>query len=398
MLGDVDRLAELDPPARRQRDQPERPEPGEGRRDRHERRADRPRQRRALGDLRIDLLRADDRDRDDRRAGPQRDLDEAAAAEALQPVALGERLAGSLDALGEDHHQLVLARAAGSRCGGSPARRRTRRMKLERNGSTKAQSRTMNRGQRGSGCSFMIAIVIIVASNGNSDAGVVGDEQRPAVRRDVARRPSASTRHQTLVEELEEREDRLGELLVEAPLVLVVLAPQPAARSARARRAAGSGSDAGGPLGGGERVEARPRPRRAALRRKSATRLGRERRLARALVAQAADPGEPAGERRRGAARGRSAGPRSSRAKSRIAADGVVARLEADLLAQPAVVDAAPVAQQPHAVAEQPAGAEPVAEPPQRGPNSGCGIGDARAGRSSRSDAAQRDRAARARR
>ena len=51
-------------------------------------RADGSRQRPALGELRVDLLGADDRDGDDRRAGAQRDLDEPAAAEALQPVAL----------------------------------------------------------------------------------------------------------------------------------------------------------------------------------------------------------------------------------------------------------------------------------------------------------------------
>ena len=72
----------------------------------------------------------------------------------------------------------------------------TRRMKVERNGSTNAQSRTMKRGQRGSGCSFMIAIVSIVASNGNSEpAWLATISPRPWA--GTLRTPSASTRHQT---------------------------------------------------------------------------------------------------------------------------------------------------------------------------------------------------------
>ena len=68
-------------------------------------------------------------------------------------------------------------------------------MKLETKGSTKAQSRTMNRGQRGNGCSFITAIVIIAASNGNSDpAWLATSRARPWA--GTLRTPSASTRHQ----------------------------------------------------------------------------------------------------------------------------------------------------------------------------------------------------------
>src|SRR5215204_4495712 len=67
VVGDVDRVAELDPPLRRQRDGAERAEQRERRRDREERRAREPGQQRQLPDLRVDLLAADDRDRDDRR-------------------------------------------------------------------------------------------------------------------------------------------------------------------------------------------------------------------------------------------------------------------------------------------------------------------------------------------
>ena len=72
----------------------------------------------------------------------------------------------------------------------------TRRMNADRKGSTNAQSRTMNRGQRGSGCSFMIAIVSIVASNGNSDpAWFATIRARPCAGTFLT--PSVSTRHQS---------------------------------------------------------------------------------------------------------------------------------------------------------------------------------------------------------
>src|SRR6266508_1314809 len=107
VLGAVDRLAELDPPLRRQRYETERAEGRERRRDRHERRADQAREHAALGELGIDLLRSDYRDRNDRRARAQRHLDEASAAEALQPVALREGLARSAHPFGEHHPPLI---------------------------------------------------------------------------------------------------------------------------------------------------------------------------------------------------------------------------------------------------------------------------------------------------
>ena len=83
----------------------------------------------------------------------------------------------------------------------------------------------MKRGQRGSGCSFINAIVIIEASKGNSE---------PAWLATSSARPWAGTWRIALrldpppdrVQELEQREDGLGELLVESPLVLVVLAAE----------------------------------------------------------------------------------------------------------------------------------------------------------------------------
>src|SRR3954453_1179178 len=85
---EVDGLPELDPPLRRKRHHTERAKEGERRGDREVRRAGDAREHRRLGDLGVGLLAAAPRARQNRRAGPQRDLDEAAAAEALQPVAV----------------------------------------------------------------------------------------------------------------------------------------------------------------------------------------------------------------------------------------------------------------------------------------------------------------------
>ena len=98
---------ELDPPFRRQRHDTQRPKQGEGRRDREVGQAEEVGDRAEIGDHRIDLLRADDRDRDDRRSRPDRGLDVAAAAEPAQPVPVRPPLAGALHALGKHQHQLV---------------------------------------------------------------------------------------------------------------------------------------------------------------------------------------------------------------------------------------------------------------------------------------------------
>src|SRR5918996_1671398 len=93
IAGRLDGFAELDPPARRQRDGAQRAEPGEGGRDREVRAPGEAGEERGIGDLRVDLLAADDGDGHERRAGPERDLHEAAAAEALEPVAVAPVLA-----------------------------------------------------------------------------------------------------------------------------------------------------------------------------------------------------------------------------------------------------------------------------------------------------------------
>src|SRR5439155_7508140 len=104
---DVDRRAELDEPLAGQRDRAERAEPREERRDREVRGAEQAGQRLDVTDQRVDLLGADDGDRDDRGAGAQGRADETAAAEALQLVPVAERLADALEALREHADQLA---------------------------------------------------------------------------------------------------------------------------------------------------------------------------------------------------------------------------------------------------------------------------------------------------
>src|SRR4051794_20110050 len=106
--GKVDRLTELDPPPRRQRDGAQQTERGERRGDREVGSADEPREQTRLPQLRVDLLGADDGDGHDRRSCTERYLHESSAAEALQPVTLGERLPRTFGALRKHHHEVPL--------------------------------------------------------------------------------------------------------------------------------------------------------------------------------------------------------------------------------------------------------------------------------------------------
>ena len=98
---------ELDDPGVGQRKHAEWTQPREGRGQREVRQSQHAAEGRKVGEHRVDLLAADDADRDDRAAGAQRQLDKTTAAEPPQPVALAVGLAGSLDTLGKDEHQLV---------------------------------------------------------------------------------------------------------------------------------------------------------------------------------------------------------------------------------------------------------------------------------------------------
>ena len=98
-----DRLQEADVELRRQVRGP-----GRQRRDRDVDQAGELLERVEVAEDRHRLLGADDRDGHDRRPGPHRRLDEAAAAEAAQAVAVLVELLGALAALGEDEHELFL--------------------------------------------------------------------------------------------------------------------------------------------------------------------------------------------------------------------------------------------------------------------------------------------------
>ena len=87
---------------------PEQAEVREGRRDREVEQPGQPLQQLDLGEDRRGLLGPDHGDGDDRRAGAHGRLDEAAAAEAPQLVAVLVELLGPLAALGEDEHELLL--------------------------------------------------------------------------------------------------------------------------------------------------------------------------------------------------------------------------------------------------------------------------------------------------
>ena len=87
---------------------PEQAEVREGRRDREVQQPGQALQHLDLGEHRRGLLGPDHRDGDDRRVGAHRRLNEAAAAEAAQAVAVLVELLGPLAALGEHEHELAL--------------------------------------------------------------------------------------------------------------------------------------------------------------------------------------------------------------------------------------------------------------------------------------------------
>ncbi len=320
-----------------------------------------------VAEHRVDLLGADDRHRDDRRLRAQRDLDEAAAAEALQPVALRERLAGPLHPLGEDHHQVVLLERAGGvvRARREPAdaaheggeegqdegpvqdhelRPPRQRVLLH---DRRRDHRGVEREQR---------------------AGVVGDDQRPAVRGDVdrARRPGPATSARTGTRRTGRRPRRTPRRSPTRPRGSRP-ACRRAARSTESRRF--PRQPRGGALGGRGGVEAGADP--AAEAAQEARRSPRPRRCRCGAFTRLAPQ----------ATRGPAGGPRCARATSRRSRlrrpDRVEARLVAELLAEPGVVDPAAVAEQAQRVAVGLAGAEArgarTERAPARRPDAGSG-------------------------
>ena len=127
-----------------------------------------PLQRLDLGEDRRGLLGPDHRDGDDRRAGAHRRLDEAAAAEAAQAVAVLVELLGALAALGEDEHELALVVEQAVHVG-----------RVRRHGADLGQQHAEARialeevldgevSGRGWECSSLIALAIIAASGGSA--------------------------------------------------------------------------------------------------------------------------------------------------------------------------------------------------------------------------------------
>ena len=138
------------------------------------------------------LLGADHGDGDDRDAGAHGDLDEPAPAEAAELVALAVGLAGPFDALGEHQHELVLVAqqpVGVVGVGGEPAEAGPQRAD-DRQRPEEVVGEAVDR-------SFELGLDAVhdhrcVRGDG---AGVVGDEQRPAVG-GIFSRPSHSARNQ----------------------------------------------------------------------------------------------------------------------------------------------------------------------------------------------------------
>ncbi|VXC21528.1 hypothetical protein NOCARDAX2BIS_480023 [Nocardioides sp. AX2bis] len=221
----ADRLAELQQPLRGQRDQAERPEPREERGDRDVRQAQQPGQGRDVADHRVDLLRADHRERDDRDARAQRGRDEAAAPEALQLVALGVRLADALEALRPHADQLAPAQhPLGVLLAGQG------RARLAGQGADDGEPED----EVGAQGPQETAGVVVHADHGHQAvdgdrAGVVRDHQRAPDLRDVLGAPDLDPEPRARQRSQRGQQEPLGDLGVEAVLVDGVVAGQPSA-------------------------------------------------------------------------------------------------------------------------------------------------------------------------
>ncbi len=233
----ADRLAELDAPLRRQRDRAQRAEQREERRHREVRQAQHPREELDVADLRIDLLGADDRHRDDRHPGPQRRLDEPAPAEALQLVARRERLSDALEPFRPYADELPLAEQA-FRVGG--AGQRLARLARER-----ADQRHLEHQVRAEPAQVAAAGLVVDRDRSHQrvqgqHTGVVRDQQGTALGGQV-RDTEGVDAEPLAVQRAQRRQDhRLGQLGVEAELVDGVVAGQPVAQEPE-RRARGLG-------------------------------------------------------------------------------------------------------------------------------------------------------------
>ena len=320
-----------------------------------------------VGDLGVDLLRADDRHRDDRRARPERHLDESAAAETLQPVALREWLAGALHPLGNTITSSSRSSSDVALWGeaGTPP---TLRMKAEMNGSTNAQSRTMNRGQRGSGCSRITAMVIIDASNGNSEpAWFATSSPRPCA--GTLATPVASTRHHTSY-----KKRKIGNTASakssSKPQASSEYSPRSRREIVSTASRMTSGSEETAPLVAAHRIHPGLDPRADFAQKAASASTSSQASPAVGPLGSSPRPRQAAEERPRMKRRA-DAARLELRDQLPDRADRVVPRLEAQLAPHSPVVDAAPEAKHADRVGEQGTGAEPGAKTLDRGAEQG---------------------------
>ena len=213
---ELDRLAELHEPLRRQGQRPEKPQHREEGRDRQVRHAKDLANRFRTPDQRIDLFGAHDRDRDDGDVEREREPREARA-EGAQPVAVAERLRDARDALGEDDHLLaaleqherVLARGHDA---ADPAIERVDRRDV-RDEAVVEEARDPSVVHRQRGADHRAVE--------RQRTRVVGDEERGPRPRQVVQ-PERFDAPVALVEELEDGRDALAELEIESERIVVV--------------------------------------------------------------------------------------------------------------------------------------------------------------------------------
>ena len=311
---------------------------------------------------RVDLLGADDRHRHDRHPRAQRRRHEPAAAEPLQLVPLGERLADALEALGPHPDQLAAGRAAARRRRCRPASSRpcgrTRRHDRRREHQVGAEQPQVpaRPGARRARASWVIS-----ASSAIVPEWLATTSAPPLA--GTFSMPRTSTRNQRWYSGRSARhQDLVGQLGVEAELVDLVVAGEPAAQERQQRRR---------PCGPTSVRRRRPLASAVAALRRSldglgSTRLGRrdsagDSAARRALLARGSaivGPRSRPGDRARptrcalDAPSTRSTRPRHQRVEPRAARSrrtwpiGAELRREAELAAQPGGVDAAAVGEE----------------------------------------------------
>ena len=215
---------------------------------------------RDVGDLGVGLLGSDDRARDDRLAGAQRRRDEAAAAEPLQLVPVGERLADPLEALRPHADELAVGQQAlRVRVAGQRAAVLAAELADDRQPEHQVRAEHAQVPVRG--------VVVVQRDRGHQrverdGAGVVGDDQRPALVGDVVQAGGLDPEPRPVQRPQQREDDVVGELGVEAELVDGVVAGRACGAGTRARRRARPPSRAG--------ARAPPRCRRTRARRRPA--------------------------------------------------------------------------------------------------------------------------------